>query len=115
MPGAALNPDTPQVIKIHFMIDVISDYLVYKSVVLTPTLINSVKSLIKVLKVYEYMFLIMAINGQCVNVFFATGSNWGESSSGRTNWLVLKNLTPQVGLCPVVHRVRNKTLPARPC
>lgn len=32
-------------------------------------------------------------------VFPHLGSSWGESSSGRiTNWLVLKNLTPQVRL-----------------
>lgn len=32
-------------------------------------------------------------------VFPPLGSSWGESSSGRiTNWLVLKNLTPQVRL-----------------
>lgn len=32
-------------------------------------------------------------------VFPSLGSSWGESSSGRiTNWLVLKNLTPQVRL-----------------
>lgn len=30
-------------------------------------------------------------------LFLPSGSSWGESSSGRiTNWLVLKNLTPQV-------------------
>lgn len=27
---------------------------------------------------------------------YTPGSSWGESSSGRTNWLVLKNLTPQI-------------------
>uniref|UniRef100_A0A673J571 Trinucleotide repeat-containing gene 6A protein-like n=1 Tax=Sinocyclocheilus rhinocerous TaxID=307959 RepID=A0A673J571_9TELE len=27
---------------------------------------------------------------------FNSGSSWGDSSSGRTNWLVLKNLTPQI-------------------
>lgn len=32
-------------------------------------------------------------------IFPHSGSSWGESSSGRiTNWLVLKNLTPQVRL-----------------
>lgn len=30
-------------------------------------------------------------------VYVLTGSSWGDSSSsGRTQWLVLKNLTPQV-------------------
>lgn len=27
---------------------------------------------------------------------YTSGSSWGDSSSGRTNWLVLKNLTPQI-------------------
>ncbi|XP_051571900.1 trinucleotide repeat-containing gene 6A protein-like isoform X2 [Myxocyprinus asiaticus] len=27
---------------------------------------------------------------------FTSGTSWGDSSSGRTNWLVLKNLTPQI-------------------
>lgn len=43
--------------------------------------------------------LVFSVAGTDSFVFPHLGSSWGESSSGRiTNWLVLKNLTPQVRL-----------------